>query len=439
MNSNLFPAKINRNSRNYEESINQRHQNTKFIKRFVTRNQQKGKFKQMHLTSYCRFIFLLLILSGQFIITFTVYADDHSSENIVTDRPQFPDTSTYKLQVGDSIVVTVEGFPEYSKERIPIPVQPDGYISYPLIGLVKVTELTVSELQAKMQEVFSKKLPSARVFVTLMQPKRHILVFGAIEPKPRGNMHVFETGQVYLIQALAAAGINYEIADLSRIAVSRNGKIIKTINIQEILESKETDFPLKSYDVVIVPSIYQQRRIRVIGAVVAPGFYPITNPQVSATQALKLAGGSRSDFADLKNSEIITHNENTPVDLTSENVAATLVPGDTLYVPLAEAKISVVGAVDKPAQYVITEPTLLRDAVAMAGGLNEEKANPKKCILTRANGTQEELNFNLVQSEVYLHPNDQLRILERTRIDWRVLSFAASLTNVIVTVWLRYR
>ncbi len=393
----------------------------------------------MYLTSYIRYLSLPLIILVQFSITSPINADEPSNENIVTETPQYPETSTYKLQVGDSIVVTVDGFPEYTKDRIPVPLQLDGFISYPLIGLVKASGLTVSELQAQMQKRFSKKLPSARVFVTLMQPKRHILVFGAVEPRARGNVHIFETGQVYLVQALAAAGINYELADLSKIAVLRDGKVVKTVDFQEIIESNETDFPLMNYDVVIIPSIYQQRRIRVIGAVVAPGFYPITNQQIPAEQALKLAGGSRTDFADLKQSEIITDTGNTPVDLTTENIAATMSPGDTLYVPLAEAKISVVGAVDKPAQYVITEPTLLRDAVAMAGGLNEEKANPKKCILTRANGTQEELNFNMVQSEVYLHPNDQLRILERTRIDWRVLSFAASLTNVIVTVWLRYR
>ena len=86
-----------------------------------------------------------------------------------------------------------------------MPVQQDGYVSYPLIGLIKVTGLTVSELEARMQSAFSKHLPTARVFVTLMQPKRTILVFGAVEPRPRGNLHVFEIGQVYLLQALASA------------------------------------------------------------------------------------------------------------------------------------------------------------------------------------------------------------------------------------------
>ena len=386
-----------------------------------------------------RYTCLLLIVIGSYWNPSQVFSEDSQEERVVTKSPEYPTTSTYKLQVGDSIVVTVEGYPEYSKDRVPIPVQPDGFISYPLIGLIKATELTVPELQEHMQEVFSKKLPSARVFVTLMQPRRNILVFGAVEQRPRGNMHVFETGQVYLIQALAAAGINNEVADLTQVVVWRDGKVFKTVNFEEQMESGNSDLPLRDYDVVIVPSIFAQRKIRVIGAVMGPGAFPITSEEIPVTQALKLAGGSRADFADLKKAEIITKDGNITVDLDSDDTAMTMGPGDTLYVPLAEAKISVVGAVDKPGQYVITEPTLLRDAVAMAGGLNEEKANPKKCILTRANGTQEELNYNMAQSEVLLYPNDQLRILERTRIDWRVLSFAASLTNLVVSVWLRYR
>ena len=376
---------------------------------------------------------------GVFCCPSILLAEEPIDENIVTKKPQYPETSTYKLQVGDSIVVTVEGYPEYTKDRAPVPVQPDGFISYPLIGLIKATGLTVSELQAHMQKTFTTKLPSARVFVTMMKPKRHILVYGAIEQKARGNLHVFETGQVYLTHALAAAGINNELADLTKIAIWRDGKVFRTVNFQEHLDKEYNDIPLKDYDIVIVPSIYALRQIRVIGAVTAPGLYPIRNEQITADQALKFAGGTRSDFADLKKAEIITDEGNTPVDLTSQNVSAMLFPGDILYIPLAEAKISVVGAVYKPGQYTITEPILLRDAVAMAGGLNEEKANFKKCIINRADGTQEELNFNLRQSEVYLNPNDQLRIKERIRIDWRVLSFAASLTNLVVSVWLRYR
>ncbi len=342
--------------------------------------------------------------------------------------------TTYQLQAGDQVVVTVEGYPEYSKERTPIPIQPDGYISYPLIGVIKATGVTISELEARMQAAFAERLPSARVFVTLMQPKRTILVLGAVEPRGRGNPHVFETGQVYLMHALAAAGINYELADLTGVTIWRDGELYQTVDFIALVEAGGPDVPLRDYDTIIVPSAFEQRPIRVIGAVMAPGVYPISVRQIPAVQALKLAGGSRADFTDLGKAEVITNEGRISVDLTSDTGEAMLGPGDTLYIPLAEAKISVIGAVDKPGEYVITEPVLLGKAVAMAGGLNEDRANPKKCILTRANGTTEELNFDEMHSKVYLNPDDQIRIRERMRIDWRVLTFAASLTSLLVNV-----
>ena len=372
------------------------------------------------------------------------FAADTAAENptvgteVAPKASQPRELSTYKLEVGDSFVVTVDGYPEYSKDRIPVPVQQDGYVSYPLIGQIKVTGLTVSELEARMQSAFLKHLPRARVFVTLMQPKRTILVFGAIETRARGNLHVFEVGQVYLLQALASAVINYERADLTDISIWRDGKLFKRVDYIDLINKGGPDILLKDYDAVYVPSIFQQRPVRVIGAVIAPGAYPITKPQVPATQVLKLAGGSRTDFADLHKSEIITSEERILVNLAAENVDAMLGPGDTLYVPLAEAKISVTGAVEKPGQYVITEPVLLGQAIAMAGGFNEERANPKKCLLTRADGTEEEFDFNQVHSEIYLNPKDQLRVRERTRLDWRVITFATSFVNLLVTVLIRY-
>ncbi|RKU29741.1 hypothetical protein C6499_08140 [Candidatus Poribacteria bacterium] len=388
-------------------------------------------------------IFLLTLVHFGFSVH--VFAAETDAENptvgteVTPKIAKPPELSTYKLEVGDSFVITVDGYPEYSKERVPVPVQQDGYVSYPLIGLIKVAGLTVSELEAEMQSAFSKHLPTARVFVTLMRPKRTILVFGAVEPRARGNLHVFEVGQVYLLQALASAGINYEAADLTGISIWRTGKLYKRIDYLQLMSSGGPDIPLKDYDTIYVPSIFQQRPVRVIGAVVAPGVYPIMTPQVPATQVLKIAGGSRSDFADLHKSEILTSKERILVNLAAENVNAMLGPGDTLYVPLAEAKISVTGAVEKPGQYVITEPVLLGEAIAMAGGFNEERANPKKCLLTRADGTEEELNFDQVHSEVYLNPKDQLRVRERTRLDWRVITFATSFVNLLVTVLVRYR
>ena len=386
-------------------------------------------------------LFLLIIQIG---FPVSLFAEDSPTENPTvntetTPKDQNPSEqlSTYRLQVGDSFVVTVDGYPEYSKDRIPVPIQQDGYVSYPLIGLIKATGLTVSELQAQMQVAFSKQLPTARVFVTLMQPKRTILVFGAITPRGRGNLHVFEVGQVYLLQALASADIIYETADLRNIYIWRDGKLYKQVDYLQLIDDGGPDIPLEDYDTIFVPSIYQQRSVRVIGAVVSPGVYRITAPEVPAIQVLKLAGGSRSDFADLHKAEIITSTERILADLSAEDANATLSPGDTLYIPLADAKISVTGAVEKPGQYVITEPVPLREAIVMAGGFDEDRANPKKCLLTRADGTEQEINFDLVQSEIYLHPKDQLRVRERLRLDWRIITSTISFVNLLFNILAR--
>ena len=388
--------------------------------------------------------FALFLLIVQLSFSVPLFAEDPRAENPTTDveatskDQKVPEQfSTYKLQVGDSFVVTVDGYPEYSKDRIPVPIQQDGYVSYPLIGLIKATGLTVSELEAQMQSTFSQHLPTARVFVTLMQPKRTILVFGAITPRARGNLHAFEVGQVYLLQALASASINYETADLTNISIWRDGKLYKQVDYLKLISDGGPDIPLEDYDTIFVPPIFQQRPVRVIGAIATPGVYRITTPQVSAIKVLKLAGGPKSDFADLRNAEILTSKERILVDLSVEDTDAMLSPGDTLYIPLAEAKISVTGAVEKPGQYVITEPVPLREAIVMAGGFNENRANPKKCLLTRADGTEEEVNFDLVQSEIYLHPKDQLRVRERMRLDWRIINSAISFVNLFFNILTR--
>ncbi|MDE0423765.1 MAG: SLBB domain-containing protein [Candidatus Poribacteria bacterium] len=386
-------------------------------------------------------LFLLIIQIGSPV---SLFAEDSPPDNPTTHTETTPKAqnpseqlSTYRLQIGDSFVVTVDGYPEYSMDRIPVPIQQDGYVSYPLIGLIKVTGLTVSELQAEMQSAFSAQLPTARVFVTLMEPKRTILVFGAVTMRGRGNLHVFEVGQVYLLQALASADIIYETADLKNIYIWRDGKLHQKVDYLQLIDDGGPDIPLEDHDTIFVPSIYQQRSVRVIGAVTSPGVYRITVPEVPAIQVLNLAGGSRSEFADLNNAEIITSEARILVDLSEEDTTVMLSPGDTLYIPLADAKISVTGAVKKPGQYVITEPVPLREAIVMAGGFDETRANPKKCILTRADGTEEEINFDLVQSEIYLHPKDQFRVRERLRLDWRIITSTISFVNLLFNILAR--
>ena len=201
-----------------------------------------------------------------------------------------------------------------------------------LLGSSRLPVLTVSELEAQMQSAFFETSPDSPCVCNAYETETNDTCLRAVEPRARGNLHVFEIGQVYLLQALASAGINYELADLTDVSIWRRGKLFKRIDYLNLISAGGPDIPLKDYDTIFIPSVFQQRPVRVIGAVVAPGAYPITESQVPATQVLKLAGGSRADFADLHKSEILTNEKRILVDLTAEDVDAMLGPGDTLYV-----------------------------------------------------------------------------------------------------------
>ena len=276
-----------------------------------------------------------------------------------TSLPGTQSGSTYALQAGDGLNILVDGYPEYSTVQTPLPIRSDGYVSYPVTGLIKAVDRTVQEVEAEMQVAFSEYLRGARVFVTLMQPKRHIIVFGAVEPRPEGNLYLFEVDQVYLLQALASANINYETADLTNVSIWRQGELHQTVDYLQLMRAGGPDVPLKDHDTVFIPSVFEQRPVRVIGAAAFPGVYPITAPQVPADQVLKLAGGPRLGIADLHNAEIISNEKRTAVDLTAETSDAMMGPGDTLYIPLAETQISVTGTMDGAREYLFSADSML--------------------------------------------------------------------------------
>lgn len=66
-----------------------------------------------------------------------------------------PAKAEYLLHAGDTIEISVASLPEL-KQRVP--VQPDGTISFPLLGSVTVAKLSPAEVQAKVQAMLATKV-----------------------------------------------------------------------------------------------------------------------------------------------------------------------------------------------------------------------------------------------------------------------------------------
>ena len=66
-----------------------------------------------------------------------------------------PAKAEYLLHVGDVIEISITRLPEL-KQRVP--VQPDGTISFPLLGTISVADLSPAEVQAKVQAMLAAKV-----------------------------------------------------------------------------------------------------------------------------------------------------------------------------------------------------------------------------------------------------------------------------------------
>ncbi|MBX6421986.1 polysaccharide biosynthesis/export family protein [Thermosulfurimonas sp. F29] len=162
------------------------------------------------------------------------------------------DIPFYKIGPGDVLEISV-----WQDERLnrKVVVPPDGVISYPLIGDIRVTGLTVADLRKIITERLSDYVPDAMVTVMLVQINSlKAYVIGKVN-RP-GAYPIDLTTDV--MQILAMAGGLTPFASSKKIIILRRegDRIIKIpFNYDEVSRGKnlDQDILLKRGDVVVVP------------------------------------------------------------------------------------------------------------------------------------------------------------------------------------------
>jgi polysaccharide export outer membrane protein len=75
---------------------------------------------------------------------------------------------TYRLDAGDSLIISVWGYPELeNSEKAPLIIRPDGKFSFPLVGEVTATGLTPGELTHQLTLALSEYLKEPKVTVNV--------------------------------------------------------------------------------------------------------------------------------------------------------------------------------------------------------------------------------------------------------------------------------
>lgn len=198
----------------------------------------------------------------------------------------------YRIGPGDSIWIDVLGRDKLSGKQT---VGPDGRITLPIVGTVRIEEQT----RQKAAETVANSLaryytePVVTIRVDAYVSNRVIVLGRVTNP---GLVH-FETSPT-LLEALSRAGalpILDKQATLTRCAVIRGRDRIAWIDLQRLLGEGDLSLNLRLIpnDLIYIPDS-DDTLVYVMGYVEKPGAYRLT-PDMTFLDALAQAGGPNED------------------------------------------------------------------------------------------------------------------------------------------------
>ena len=161
-------------------------------------------------------------------------------------------TSHYAIQPGDLLEISVWR-EEYLE--IEVVVQPDGRISFPLVGVLNAAGTTVETVQARVAERLAQYIPDPVVTVSIKEIRgNRVYVLGQVQSP--GVFIMNPTLDV--IQALALAGGTTPFAELNEIKILRRSGRSQTLiefRYADMARGRnlEQNIILQSGDVIIVP------------------------------------------------------------------------------------------------------------------------------------------------------------------------------------------
>lgn len=332
--------------------------------------------------------------------------------------------SDYKLGPGDELKIII--WSELGDETVyDVMVNPEGQVYVPILGILKVSGLTVNEFEQKVIGQLSQKFRHFRGQVTLNRV-RSIQIFAVGEVERPGALTV--SGLATAFVGLYNAGGPTPRGSMRRIRVlSSDGKTHEIDFYRYLLSGDSSqDVSLQSGDTIFVPAI--EKRVEVKGMVTRPAVYEILSGTTLA-QTLEMAGNplaeayaGRINVIRWRGTEKRESYDISLQDIEKLN-SFTLVNGDVINISRAiervANKVVVEGAVHKPGEYSAKPGLTVFELISRAGGLIEDKVSMRQAhIYRKVDSAREEIvavdlryaMINDTEHNVEIMPKDRLRI-----------------------------
>lgn len=177
------------------------------------------------------------------------------------------------------------------------------------------------------------------------------------------------------------------------------GKSVEQIQ-SFISKELETRNLIASPRVAVVVKEHRSRRVSAIGAVNLPGIYALQENATTLTDFLALAGGPAADAASVAyilkpNTDATGEPQKIAVDLdelfkTRRNeLDAALAGGEVVYLPVAP-QVFVYGSVLQPGSISLKKPTTFLEALALAGGFQDNADTTRVRLNRKLRGVREQ-------------------------------------------------
>lgn len=308
----------------------------------------------------------------------TTYGSDlfHNSQILQLAELSTP-PDDYKIGVGDHVIVTLWGGADFEEDYI---VGRDGSIFPRGLGKITVQGLSFANARAVVYDRFKKVIPSGtNISVTIGQPRSIVVqVSGNVQNPGPAVVSAFTNA----MNVIAMAGGVTDYGNLRNIKISRNGRIIDSVDVYEYLNTGDygKHIYLENNDFIIVP--FYEKKVLATGQFKRPMYYQLKKDE-GVRDLIRYAGGFTADA--YASAGTIIRNENEKQTIKTINMKAIglrasgevvdepLFDGDIVAVniinPGLKNKVIVKGEVAYPNVYEVRPGDRLFDLINRAGGV----------------------------------------------------------------------